>query len=349
MSSISLTELATLSHINVAALNGRTVLLMPVWDGINWNQWAPTADGNLIKMQVVDAARTNYLAKQSANEYDLHIPFVDFMWQRASWPEVTRLIDGICDDFNLLATISAKLEHFHEVHKSIDLTLMDSFVKSEIEQLIVVSRSIFDLLQEVIAHFWNDRVKLADSAAEKLRQKNKLHKERFIRVVLDGERPRTAQEITERYGLPPAVSEMYVKYTPFFMSLRKMRERIIHGGSSVDMIFVTEKGFCINPNSRYFSDFSWKPEHYYNSNLVSLRPWTANIVLRTIEACSEIMFSLASVIPFPEPVAPDYHVFIRDPSNEALLRLLDVDKGDLVWWSETEGVEPSASPPSDVQ
>jgi hypothetical protein len=342
MVSIGLNELAKLPHINVAALNGRTIVLMPVWDGSNWHHWTNTPDGQFIKIQIVDAARSNYLAKVPAREDDLHIPFVDFMWQRASWPEVTRLISGICDDFHLLATIAAKLEHFHKVRESIDQTLIDSFVKSEIELLIVVARSIFDLLQEVIAHFWNDRIRLLDPVADALRRRNKLHPKRFMRTAMVGEIPRTAEEITNLYALPLLVSSMYVKHTPFFASLREMRERIIHGGTSVDTIFVTDKGFCVDPQSNYFSGFSWKPEHYYNPNIVSLRPWIANIILRTIEACSEIMSSLAIAVPFPEPVAPGYQVFIRDPSNRALVRLLDVDQGNLVWWNEKADVGSSS-------
>ena len=111
------------------------------------------------------------------------------------------------------------------------------------------------------------------------------------------------------------------------------------------MLFNTEKGFCVSPQSKYFEDFPWKPEHYYNENIVSRRPWIANAVLGTIEACSEIMFALASEIRFPDPIAPGHLVFIRDPSNEALIRLLNVHQGRLVWWGEDAeakvGDEPS--------
>jgi len=338
---IDLSEFAKLPHINTGALNGRTILLMPVWDGASWNHWIDTPDGQFIKIQIVDAARSNYLATSPASENDLHIPFVDFMWQRASWPEVTRQISAICDDFHLLATIAAKLEHFHEVHASVDRTLMDAFVKSEIEQLVVVARSIFDLLQEVIAHFWNDRIKLIDPKEDALRKQNKAP-DTFRKFAMNGEAPRTAEEITNRYAMPAAVSGVYAKHTPFFASLRKMRDHIIHGGSSVDTIFVTERGFCIDPQSKYFSGFAWKPEHHYNQNIVSLRPWIGDIIIRTIDACSEIMSSLASVVPFPPPIAPNYQIFIRDPSNRALTRLLDAAKGNLIWWSEgpAEATEP---------
>jgi hypothetical protein len=163
MGKINPTELAKLPHIKTTELNGRSVLLMPLWDGTAWNQWIDVPNGQLIKVQVVDTIRSNYLAKAPVAEHDVRIEFVEFMWQRASWPEVSRLIVGICDDFHLLATCAAKMEHFHQTCKSIDQSLISSFIQTELEYLIVVARSVFDLLQEIIAHFWNNRVRLSDS------------------------------------------------------------------------------------------------------------------------------------------------------------------------------------------
>jgi hypothetical protein len=300
MRTTNLAELAKLPHINAAALQGRTILLMPVWDGAAWNQWVDGPEGQLLKIQVVDAVRSNYLAKAAARQDDLHIPFVDLMWQRASWPTVSKLIMGICDDFHVMATIAAKLEHFHETREGIPPNLVGSFVQSEIEHLLTVVRSIFDLLQEIMAHFWNEHVKLSDPVAEARRQKRKFP-DTFRKIVLTDKTSRTATEISDSYGLPRPTSEMYEKYAPFFLSLRASRDRIVHGGSSVDVIFATDKGFCVDPKSKYFSDFPWKEEHYYNSGITSLRPWLAHVVLQTIEACTDIMFSLASVVAFPEP------------------------------------------------
>lgn len=303
---------------------------MPLWDGERWNLWTDMPDGQFMKLAIVETARSNYLATSPANEHDLHIPFVEFMWQQASWPEVSKQILAICDDFHQLATIAAKLDHFFEARQSIGSTLLDSFVKSEIEQLVVVARSIFDLLHEVISHFWNDRVALIDPVMESLRKQNKTP-ETFRKLVLDGGRPRSAEDISNKYALPLDVSRMYVKHTPFFLPLRNMRDGIVHQGKSVDTIFVTDKGFCVDPKSRYFSNFAWKSEHYFNENIASLRPWTGHIISQTIDACSEIMFSLAAAIPFPPPIAPGHHIFIRNPSNKALIDLLSLDKGMTIW------------------
>jgi hypothetical protein len=206
---------AKMPHIDAGALQGRTMLLMPVWDGAAWNMWVDAPPGQLIKVQIVEPIRSNYLATVPADKYDLQIPFVDFMWQRASWPGVARQIMGICHDFHQLATIAVKLEHLHEARGSIDANLLTSFVQGEVEQLIIVARSIFDLIQEITAHFWNDRIMLLDPAAEAIRRQRKMP-DTFAKIALNGDLPRTPAEIAQRYGVPPRASAMYAKNTPFF-------------------------------------------------------------------------------------------------------------------------------------
>jgi hypothetical protein len=68
----------------------------------------------------------------------------------------------------------------------------------------------------------------------------------------------------------------------------------------------------------------------------NFRSRLAHVVLRTIEACSEIMSSFASDIPFPPPIAPAHQIYIRDPANKALIRLLQVDHGNLIWWGREQ-------------
>jgi hypothetical protein len=82
-SAINAAEIAKLPHIDAMALQGRAMLLMPLWDGTAWNMWVDAPPRELTKVQVVDAVRSNYLATAPANKDDLQIPFVDFMWQRA--------------------------------------------------------------------------------------------------------------------------------------------------------------------------------------------------------------------------------------------------------------------------
>ncbi len=329
---LTASQLAEIPYLDTEAVAGRSLLLMPLWDGERWNQWIEGPDGKMIRLQMVDAALSHYLAKKSARPDDLHIPFFDLAWQRANYPSVSRAVLGISHDFHMIATCAAKLRHYYETRDRIDNVLLRSFVQSELEYLITVSRSIYDLLQETIARLWNGHAKLNDESSERKRKRNPLP-ETFRRVVVANDSTRTSEAIAEKYALPRGVAEQYINYAPFFLTLRSARDAIVHGGKSVDMIFSTEKGFCVDPKIKPFSDFNWTEVHQYNENIVSLYPWVAHVAMHALGACTELLGTLAASIQLPREVAPGYRVFLRDPSNPALAELVEVSEGKRIWWS----------------
>lgn len=288
-----------------------------------------------MEIQVVETIHSNYVAKSAARDNDLLIWFAETMWQRASFPDIAHAIQSICDDFHLLAISAAKLEHFFLARDQIGDELLRSFVRTELEYLITVARSVFDLLQEVVAGLWNRHTRLIDPENDKVRKRNRLHDTRFTKAVFKAQKiPKTAAELVEKYALPPALAEQYEKLAPFYETLLEARDKIVHFGKTVDMIFVTEKGFCVDPKLKPFSEFAWKPEHYFNETIVSLLPWFAHIVIGTIDACNSLLGSYARAIPLLPPIAPGYRVFIRDPANDALIRLWKISNGEAVFWSD---------------
>lgn len=108
--SIPKQELQQIPHLNAEALGDRVVNLMALWDGERWHSWVPVGD-KVVKIQMVDVSEGLYLAKAAVGPADLFIPFVDLMWQRASWPEIVPLLSAICDDFRNMGTSIAKLRH----------------------------------------------------------------------------------------------------------------------------------------------------------------------------------------------------------------------------------------------
>lgn len=73
---------------------------------------------------------------------------------------------------------------------------------------------------------------------------------------------RNAAEIVRKFGLPKHLAEQYERVAPFFSGLRRIRDRIVHGGRGFRMIFDTERGFYVDPKTPPFSTFEgWHPEH----------------------------------------------------------------------------------------
>ncbi|CRL14970.1 hypothetical protein [Phaeobacter italicus] len=280
-------------------------------------------------MHPVGASNCAYLTRSSlASEEDLYLSFLNFVCQRLSFPETNSFVHAVEDDFHLLAVHAAKLEHFFLNRERIDSTLVSSFVRSEVEALLATARSVFDLSQEIVARIWNDRIRLNDEEADSNKNRNKLPAS-FRKVVLENNRVRTADRISEKYSLSSRMAEVYEKHSNFFCTLRRSRDLIVHGTKSAGHVFVTERGFAVRKSEQPFDDFNWQDFHAYNENLVSLKPWLAHVILETIEACSELVESLQSAAHFGGDLFPGYEVRLRDPANKAIVELLNAASEDL--------------------
>jgi len=331
----SLEDLKLVSYLKVEQLteSGRTINLMPLWDGARWHQWVPNMEGKLVEVAVVDTVEGDYLSITPARDSDLFIPFVHLMWQRASWPEICPFISAISDDFHNMGTSVAKLKHLFDCRKHLPAGAGGRFAQTELEYLVILARSVFDLLQETISNIWTGRVRLLEPVAEARRRAGGLPKT-FSKIVLrDKKQLRSSEEIAREYELPAAMAQAFAAAAPFFSRLRDHRDDVIHGLKKAGFVFVTERGFCVNPKEPPFSSFKgWRPEHQYNENIVSLLPWVAEIVHGTINTCSILLSTFASIIRFPPEIAPGYQVFVRGPYAASLASVLQVSSGASPWW-----------------
>lgn len=334
MTSLTKEDLKKVSYLDTASLDGRVVNLMPLWDGERWHQWVPSPQG-LVEIRPVDAVEGDYVGRNAAHQADLLIPFVELMWQRASYPEICPLIQAICEDFHNMGTSVAKLRHFFDSRSRLTAGDATRFVATELEYIVILTRTVFDLLQETISRLWKDNVRLNDLELEKFRRGHKLP-DSFSRMTLrDKQAIRTAEEIERDFGLPSVLATEYANHAEFFCQLRNTRDAIVHGGNRIGLIFPTERGFCVDSREAPFSLFvTWHDTHRYNENLVSVLPWVASVVLNTINACNRLMLVVASVIKFPPEIAPGYRVFVRGPSTPALFNVLQIHEGGSPWWTE---------------
>ena len=89
----------------------------------------------------------------------------------------------------------------------------------------------------------------------------------------------------------------------------------------------------VSPKVSPFSLFGgWRPDHYYNENIVSVLPWVADTILQTIDACNRLAGTFVSIIQVPPEIAPGYSIFVRGPYNDAIAELLKVNAGASAWW-----------------
>lgn len=124
-------ELAKVPYLDPAALGDRVVNLMAHWDGESWTTWI-NSRGKLHSIRPANAVRADYVAREPASSDDVYIPFVELIWQRASWPDICPIVSNLCNDIHNLGASLAKVEHFYDARKEIGHRV-DQFVATEVE------------------------------------------------------------------------------------------------------------------------------------------------------------------------------------------------------------------------
>lgn len=336
MIKVSADELAKLPHLRTDQLHGRTIPLLPHWDGKEWHSWV-AANGKILPIKINDVVHSDYLATSAAAPGDILVPFVSFMTQRAYWPDVAHWFSAICDDIHNLGTALAKIDFFF-AHRA-EIEGVGRFVATETEYIFTVCRSFFDLLQETISRLW-ERIQLIDQDAQAAKKRLK---STFSKMVLEDGKPRTSVQIQERFGLPLPLAEFYGKAAPFFRDLRAYRDGVIHGGESHEMIFDTERGFAVPETLEPFASWAvWEDSERLNKNgLVSLRPALATLIFQTLGTCNDFTEVMGRTIKFPPEIAPGLRLFIRGQHNTALVVAQEALKSGLHWWADhNEGGQP---------
>jgi hypothetical protein len=65
---LTIDELKKLPYLDLSALDGRTVQLMPLWDGNSWRMWVD-AEVGLIEGKIVDALESALSRRDARRPY----------------------------------------------------------------------------------------------------------------------------------------------------------------------------------------------------------------------------------------------------------------------------------------
>lgn len=333
-----------MSHLRLENLRGRKIPFMPLHDAEGWHVWMSTPDGQVMHMRPVGATELMYFAEKPANERDdFSWALVDFLVQHFDLGRVANRLRALIDHVWCISASMAKIELIHRVDEN--RTALDWLVATEIEYLVSVCRSMFDLLQEVIIHVWS-----AITLDGKERPNPKL-KQSFADMVLRADNVLSSDEIAERHRIPAFLADYYAACGGFFLELRQYRNRFLHQGDRAERLYVTERGFAVSKTATPFVNWKVWDDESIEENVASLRPVLRFIVGNTIGATNHFAAMIQQNVRFLPPIAPGFTVFFRNAYNGALLRALSPDAK---WWDRREpptadtaaADERTAAPPS---
>ncbi len=317
-STIDISKLTVIPYLDLTNLHGRSIPSLMFRDGEKWRTWLGTEGGDLIEVSAWPA-EAFYFAKDGdkADPDDMVFRFIDFIAQRACFPEVVPAFLAIHDDiFNLSASL-AKIEHLHVTRAAIGLGV-HRMVAGEVEHVFNVCRSVFDLLQEVIERLW-DTILLVDQSIKKRSMKGSFNDITHFKGA-----PASRDHLMTKFGLPQGLADFYVAWTPFFDKLRQFRDAVVHRGSQVQLIFVNDDGFMISKTLRPFNDMDvWRESERRENDLVPLMPALGVMVLRTLGACEAFSVEMSKAIVFPPEVAPGMHLFMRSYFSKTFVRIIN--------------------------
>lgn len=300
-----------LPHVDVDNLGSRLLPLHGVLDDDGeWQMWIPDGKNGLCKI-VGEPVEASYFAKKPAKDEDIRLFFVEFLDQRANYPETHKLGRAAYSDVQNLAASLAKLELIFSVRDNWSGT--SRMAATELEYIFLNCRSLFDLFQEVIVTLWH-RVKLLDTSLSK-RNLPKTYR----KMVLRADNRMTVDEIVAKHQIPARIAAAYHATSPFFEWLREYRDYIVHSGRDFDCVFVVENGFAISTDAAPFSGMDiWCDSNTLPNNLGSLKSAACHVILTTLRALESVIIEFQSVIQFPPPVVPDYAIFICGPNIKHL-------------------------------
>jgi hypothetical protein len=318
-------ELVKIPQIDYDNLGQRGLASLTFHVDGEWHLWVPT-DAGLIRMKGWPAEGF-YFAVKPESENDGYLHFLDFIAQIGNSPGVSRPMQGLMEDFFNLSACLKKFDILFE-HSQKERSGVARLVTTELEYLFALCKSIFDLLQEVIAAQWQN-IELLDVT----RRKKQLPKT-FAAIVLKANQLRTEDKLVIDFAIPKELAAFYLRNATFFHTLRTFRDKFIHGGNSPAFVFVTEKGFAVQASTQPFANFNvWNKDHRLPNDLCSLRPAIAHLVHETLKACEDYAETIQTVIKFPPPICPGLSFFMRGFFSEQL-QMNDRVLRECLWWKD---------------
>lgn len=327
ISTVSASELSRIVHVDAGLVGNRVLPCLTFYtpeDG--WEIWIQ--NGDRLQRLKGTPAEAYYFARAPEAPSDLCLYFLDFIGKQVLRPDLVPYWHALTQDLHFASASLAKFDLFAELKRLDPKRDTFRFAETELEYLLIVCRSMFDLFAKLLAIAWRT-VRLFKAP----KSPTPALPESFAKLVLSGrQHPRPAAEIADRYGLPEPIANACAAASAFFMALRKIRDLIVHHGHSPGLIFTTEKGFAVNADLEPFASFGvWDKRTFLPNRLASLRPVLAYIVWSTFTAFDQMTSGLASAIDFGPDAYGGLSLFVRGSHTQVLLSYARV-RADEPWW-----------------
>lgn len=301
---------------------GRSILLLPYFshESAEWFGFFQHPDKSFQRVALVDVVSGGFLASAPLKAgQDFYLPLEDLVFQRISFPGITRSLPGLED---VIESFASLLELYEQVSHNCQEKRPGAPQTAQllVNEVMIVARTAFDVLQ-TISREACAAVKRIDDRTRPLMQ-SLPRKDSFAQVALYKDKPQTPEELMDKYNMPRPLADFYNSYAPFLVSIRKIRDEIVHRGHNAGFVFNVDQGLAVLTRERPWNELQiWDDASISNNDLGSLRKLFAYVISEVIGATTRFGEAFSSCILLPEPLSPANRVFLRGPLNHHLLKV----------------------------
>ena len=281
--------------------------------------YLPIGDDGKVVMTRGWPAEAFYYAAEPENQSDIRSRFLNFLAQVGNITPVKRSFSAIEDDiFNLSASL-AKLKVLHS--STAYPSGVERFAATEVEYILFVCRSLFDLLQEVLQELWKI-IALTDPSIKK-----KALKKSFADMTLHANEILSARAIAAKFNLPLPIAECYERHARMFLKIRQFRDDLIHRGHRIQTIFKGDSEFLIQKDLGSFRNITiWREDEIAQNHLAPLAPVINLMIHGALAAFEDFSVVLQQTCKWFDPMVPEMDLFMRGYFNADLqVALADAD------------------------
>lgn len=281
---------------------GRVVWLYSVYchETEQWSAFIPKGDGDLITMHPLGMLSGAYVSSAPEREDDFANPLSTLFFQHLSFPDLIDVLDGINED--LINSLSLVHNYFILVDHANNYGgfAAQRVITTVIEAMLTTHRSFYDLLNRIVTkmvrHTGLQGADIPDS---------------FRRVTQKSE-----DDLRVKYHLPEPLALFYKQREARFMTLRDVRDSIVHGGQSPQLIYNYSAGFGIGLNSTLVDSLLelgiWREDTLEKNHIGSVLSLLTYLVIDMFGVLQELASAVRqSFAQLPAAISPGLTVFNR--------------------------------------
>jgi hypothetical protein len=317
-----LNELDRLPYVDAAPEDGRKVLLQKSYFDDKtgeWHLYFIPRDGQIGRLAGGEAVYGSYLARSPADPArDVELTISTLITQHLSFPGLLDRVQRFENDAQNCAAVLEKYHLISALHARGDYTRV--LITTELEYLLALVRSMYDLLHNVVKDIAPLFITLTDDRQRVVKKKLP---NSFADVALHGEDLVPGGEIVGKRGLPPQLANWYVREGPAFRMLRSARDAVIHRGVHLLEVYdIPDHGLAVGKDGWPWSEFAfWEGVEPVNERLVPLRMAFAAIVNHVLGASERLVDAIASFTSLPAPIGKGVRVYLRSAVTHRLLEI----------------------------